>query len=189
MLLRALQVTVFKVHLKYDERAHPRRGDVVVMEYEMSMDLDKEDLLFMSRVKGKLGVIFLSDMMTADGKNLETSAYDPGELEVPQSKFNFLREVPTDHDWEMWKSFWRQHTVEKFQLHTPLGAWTSCTHRRWIWYYDEGSNSLKKKKGPDTEFYFPAGHARTRSNLQYVKVGTGQEEPTYVVENRRPCKC
>ena len=115
------------------------------------MGLDKEDLLSMSRVKGKLGVIFLSDIVTAGGKHLENFALDPEDLEVPQSKFNFPREVPTDHDWEAWKSFWRQHTVENFQLYTPLGACISCTHKRWIWYYDKGSNCAKKKKGPDTE--------------------------------------
>ena len=72
-----MQVTGFQVHLKYDELPHPRRGDVVVMEYAMNMGLDKEDLLSMSRVKGKLGVIFLSDVVTADGKHLETFAFDP----------------------------------------------------------------------------------------------------------------
>ena len=66
--LQTLQVTGFQVHLKYDELAHPRRGDVVVMEYAMSMGLDKEALLSVSRVKGKLGVIFLSDMVTAGKK-------------------------------------------------------------------------------------------------------------------------
>ena len=59
-----LQVTGFQVQLKYDELPHPRRGDVVVMEYAMIMGLDKEDLLSMSRAKGKLGVIFLSDIVT-----------------------------------------------------------------------------------------------------------------------------
>ena len=39
---------------------------LVVMKYAMSMGLDKEDLLSVSRVKGRLGVIFLSDMVTAD---------------------------------------------------------------------------------------------------------------------------
>ena len=123
MFWRTLQVTGFQVHLKCDELPHPRQGDVEVMEYAMSMGLDKEDhLLSISRVKGKLGVIFLSDMVTADGKHLETFASDPGDLEVPQSRFNFPREVPTDHDWEVWKSFWRQHKVENFQLHASLGA-------------------------------------------------------------------
>ena len=46
------------MHLKYNELPLPRRGDVVVMEYAMSMGLDKEDLLSMSRVKGKLGIVF-----------------------------------------------------------------------------------------------------------------------------------
>ena len=57
--------------------------------YAMSMGLDKEDLLYMSRVKSKVGVIFLSDMVTADRKHLETFAYDSEDLEVPQSKFRF----------------------------------------------------------------------------------------------------
>ena len=71
---------------------------MVVMEYAMNMGLDKEDLLSISRVKGKLGIIFLSDMVTADGKRLETFACDLGDLEVPQSKFSFPREVHTDRD-------------------------------------------------------------------------------------------
>ena len=73
------------------------------MEYAMSMGLDKEDLLSVSRVKCKLGVIFLSDMTTADGKHLETFTFDPKEPDVPQSKFTFPREAPTDHDWGVWK--------------------------------------------------------------------------------------
>ena len=77
MLWKTLQVTGFQVQLKYSELPLPRRGDVVVMEYAMSMGLDKEDLLSMSRVKGKLGVIFLSDMTTTDGKHLERFAIDP----------------------------------------------------------------------------------------------------------------
>ena len=90
-----MQVTGFQVHLKYSELPLPRRGDVVVMEYAMSMDLDREDILSMSRVKGKLGIIFLSDMMTADDKHLEFFALDPKEQDEPQSKFIFPREAPT----------------------------------------------------------------------------------------------
>ena len=82
--------------------------------YAINMGLDKEDLLSVSRVKGKLGVIFLSDMVTTDEKYLENFALNPGVLEVPQSKFNFPKEAPTDHDWEVWKIFWHQHTLENF---------------------------------------------------------------------------
>ena len=34
-----------------------------------------------------------------------------------------------------------------------------------------------KRSCPDTEFCFPTGNARTRSGLQYVKIGSGLEEP------------
>ena len=114
----------------------------MVMEYTMSMGLDKEDFLSMSRVKGKLNVIFLSDMTTADGKHLEQFAIDPQEQDEPQSKFTFPREVPTEQDWVVWKDFWRQHTVENFQLHTPLGAWIATTHRKWNWFYEEKTDCL-----------------------------------------------
>ena len=78
MLWRTLQVTGFQVHLKYDELLYyPRCGEMVVMEFVMSMGLDKEDLMSMSKVKGRLGVIFLSDMTTADGKHLESFGCDP----------------------------------------------------------------------------------------------------------------
>ena len=72
--------------------------------------------------KGKLGIVFLSDMTTADGKHLEVFALDPKEQDDPQGKFTFPRENPTNQNWEVWKFFWRQHTVKNFQLHTPLGA-------------------------------------------------------------------
>ena len=99
------------------------------MEFAMSMGLDKENIMSMSRVKCKLGIIFLSDMTTADGRHLKPS---PTSLlrRLSQFKFTFPREAPTDYDWEVWKNFWRQHTVENFQPHTPLGAWASTTHRR-----------------------------------------------------------
>ena len=160
MLWRTLQVTGFQLYLKYNELPHPRCGDVVVMEFAMSMGLDKEDLMSMSRVKGRLGVIFLSDMTTADGKHLEYFTCYPSEQALPQTKFTLSRDAPTDHDWEVWRNFWCQHTVENFQLHTPLGAWTPTPHRRWILFHDEETNCLKKRNGLNTDFYFPVGNEK-----------------------------
>ena len=80
------------------------------MELAMDTGLDKEDLMSVSRVKGKLGVIFLSDVTTADGKYLEEYACDPQASLSSRTKFNFPREEPTRQDWEVWRYFWRQHT-------------------------------------------------------------------------------
>ena len=75
--------------MKYDELPTPRRGDVVIMELAMETGFEKEELMSMSRVKGKLGVIFLSDITTADGKYLEKFACNPQESSEARTKFNF----------------------------------------------------------------------------------------------------
>ena len=67
----------------------------------MDKGLDKEDLLAMSRVKGKLGAIVLSDLATADGRHLETFTYQKESSMKPSSKYRFPREEPTDHDWQV----------------------------------------------------------------------------------------
>ena len=95
---------------------------MVILEFAMGGGLSKEDLLSMSRVKGKLGAIFLSDLVTADGKYMETFACQKEANERPSSKYRLPGEEPTDHDWQVWIGFWRQHTVRNFQLHTPLGG-------------------------------------------------------------------
>ena len=92
MLWRTLQVTGFQLHLKYEEIPLPRRGDVVIVEFAMEGGLSKEDLLSMSRVKGKLGAIFLSDLVTADGKHMETFVCQREANERPSSKYRFPRE-------------------------------------------------------------------------------------------------
>ena len=152
----------------------------------MSMGLDKEDLLSMSRVKGKLGAIFLSDMVTADGKHLETFACVTGDLEVPQSKFNFPREVPTDRDWEVWKTFgvntqWRTSNFTrpwepKIHAHTEdeSGITTrdsTASRRRKV----QTQNSTSQQDMPE--------HDPTCSTSRL-----GQARKS-LVENRRPCKC
>ena len=144
----------------------------------MEGGLDKEDLLAMSRVKGKLCAIFLSDLVTADGKHMETFAFQKESSVRPSSKYRFPREEPTDHDWQVWIGFWRQHTVGNFQLHTPLGGWIAPTHRQWKWFYDEENECLQKKTGLKTEHYFLVGSARTRSQNTHVKIWEGETEPS-----------
>ena len=68
--------------------------------------------------------------------------------------------------------------MENFQLHTSLGAWTSTTHRRWEWFYDEEDDCLQRKVGLETEYYFTSGIARTRSKQSCVKLCSRQDEPS-----------
>ena len=74
MFWRTLQVSGFTVHLRYTPIPLPRRRDYLIMNYAMSKGATKKDLSSMSRVRGLLCAIFVSDIVTADGKYLEEFA-------------------------------------------------------------------------------------------------------------------
>ena len=61
----------FTVDLKYKLILMSRKRDFLIMEYVRSKGASKEKLLSMSRVRGFLCTIFVSDLVTADGKYLE----------------------------------------------------------------------------------------------------------------------
>ena len=52
----------------------PRKREYLTMEYAMSKGASKEELLSMSRVRGLLCAIFVSAIVTANGKHLEEFA-------------------------------------------------------------------------------------------------------------------
>ena len=57
-------------------------------------------------------------MISADGKYLEFFVLYPTGQEVPQSKFIFPREAPTDQDWEVWIFLVPAHCGELPAAHT-----------------------------------------------------------------------
>ena len=71
------------------------------MESAMDWGLDRENFLSFSRVKRKLGALFLSSLVTADGKHLETFACQRESSTKLKSRYKFPREEPTDYDWQV----------------------------------------------------------------------------------------
>jgi hypothetical protein len=112
----------------------PRERDQVVMELIFGKVLNRKTIRSLSRCRGSLEIIFLSDMTTADGRYLEQFLFDPGS-KVAGSKYKFPRESPAKKDWDAWFNFWHNYTATGDKLHTPLGAWIAPTHRSWIWYF------------------------------------------------------
>ena len=99
MLWRTLHVCGFQLHLRYDEIPLPRSNDKVIMELAMEMNLDKEMLKSIARVRGFSNVIFLSNIVTADGKFVEEFARNKSDY-VIRSHLAFPKEDPVDSDWE-----------------------------------------------------------------------------------------
>ena len=110
----------FELHLRYDEIPIPRKRDRVIMELAMELKNDKKLLKAIARVRGFLNGIFLSDIVTADGKFIEQFAQIKSE-KLNRSKFIFPCECPSDNDWNVWTSFWKSWTRDNFELPSPLG--------------------------------------------------------------------
>ena len=90
--------------MEYKEIPYPRERDKVVMDVIVAEDLTKADICCLNRCRGFLGVIFLSDMATADWKYLKQFMFDPQENST-KSKYEFPREEPTKTDWTRWTKF------------------------------------------------------------------------------------
>ena len=170
MLWRTLQVSGFTVHLTYTPIPFLRRRDYLIMEYAMSKGATKEDLSRISRVRGLLCAIFVSDTVTAGGKYLEEFATARTHSREHTSTCKFPKEAPTQEDWITWMQFWKQHTVGNFELSTPLGKWIHPTHRERECYYDNEVSSLQQRTSSGTCFYVTApGYNRTRSGKCHTK--------------------
>ena len=144
------------VHLTYTPILFPRRRDYHIMDCVMSKGTTTEDLLSISRVRGLLCSIFVSDIVTVNGKYLKEFATTRTYSREHASIYKFPKEIPTQEDWITWRRFWKQYTVGNFELSTPLGEWIHPTHRVWEWYYDEEGSSLQQHTSSGTCFYVPA---------------------------------
>jgi hypothetical protein len=72
----------------------PQRRNFLIMDYAMNICASKEDLWSMSRVRGLLCAICVSDIVTADGKYLEESAIVRTLNREHAFKYTFPKEAP-----------------------------------------------------------------------------------------------
>jgi len=52
-------------------------------------------MMTLSRVRGSLGAMFFSDIVTADGRNVEQHATEMGKSKIVRSCYHFPREEPS----------------------------------------------------------------------------------------------
>ena len=61
---------------------------------------NQENMTSLAKIRGYLGAMFMSDIVTADGKFLKQHVTDVDCLPLKRSHYNFPREEPTQGDWE-----------------------------------------------------------------------------------------
>ena len=187
MLWRTLHVCGFELHLRYDEMTFPRRRDRIVMEMAMEMISDKNVLESIARVRGFLNVIFLSDIVTADGKFLEQFACEKTSY-LCRSKFVFPKECPSDSDWEAWCCFWSSWTVGTHELPSPLGEWISPSHRLWEWHlHDNGKIIYRNRMDGRYDKYVKTNDRGHRFHLVTMVEDRGKCSPISVKMHNGNC--
>ena len=178
MLWRSLHHFNIHLHMECATIPNPRERDQVVMELIFGNVLDKK-IRSLSRCRGSLEIIFLSDMTTANGRYLEQFVFIPGS-QVARSKYKFPQESPVKKDWDAWFNFWHDYTPTGDKLHTPLGAWLTPSHRRWIWYYNSSTNDLHRiEMGKVHHYLRTVNHRCTRSSTSYDLAWEEHLTPTF----------
>ena len=152
MLWRSLDTFNVQLHMKYHPLPFPQERNQVIAEIIL------DEIKSLSRCRGMLQWIFLSDLVTADESYLENFVFDPGPFKR-QSNYCFPREGPTQGDWDTWFNFMYNYATTGGKLKVPLGRWTHPTHRKWLWY-SSSINNLHRVEDGIVYYYLPAHSKR-----------------------------
>ena len=166
MLWRTIQWSGIEVYISDSEIPFPRENDICLMEYFYQQGCTVEDLRSLNRCRMALHLLFLSDVVTADGLHLESSMISEVNNVPIKSDYTFPPSFPSPADWRKWAAFWSRVSGPSFSTSRYLGCWTSRTHRGWKWYHDDASDTLYSY-GDILEIYHKVGPGRTRSQRLY----------------------
>jgi hypothetical protein len=148
--------------MKYPTIPYPRERDQVIMELALDRASSPSEIASINRYQGMLQCIFLSDVVTADGRYLECFVFDPGPFRR-RSSYHFPRESPSQKDWETWFEFWHSYVLTGDKLAVPLGKWINLMHRKWLWYTSPKEGLIRIEDGYVHHYLPSQGMRRTRS--------------------------
>jgi hypothetical protein len=94
MLWQLLDSFKIQLHMKHPTIPYPRERDQVIMELALDRASSPLEIATINKCQGMLQCIFLSDVVTADGRYLESFVFDPGPFRR-RSSYRFPRESPS----------------------------------------------------------------------------------------------
>lgn len=108
--------------MDYEEMPIPREGDELLTDIFIRVNPPTDVLVSLQRCRVKWESLFLSDLVTAHGRQIERRfLLPPTSNQGRLSTLNFAEERPSYADWERWATFWEQFTLPGLYLHAPLG--------------------------------------------------------------------
>jgi hypothetical protein len=127
-----------------------RRNDAFLMDiFRYSGDFSDADLRNLNAVRMYLQVATISDIASADGRQVTTEAYRAQKSTERQSKWNWIRQpVITTKQQKLWAHAVRKHltmsssTQSPLVLRTRLGPWIAPPNQTWSYYYNSNQEVL-----------------------------------------------
>ncbi len=120
-LWERLEKYKFSIHLFIPVIPFPRERDQLITDIFFKLNCETEEHQSLNRCHLKWECLFLSDIVTAGGRQLEKHMLDPPEVSADHSNYTFPREEPTAKDWQIWRQFWESYSLSGLYLHQPLG--------------------------------------------------------------------
>ena len=162
------------IYLNYDELLVPRKNGITIISLLLQHNVRGMDLRRMNRCRLTLNAIFLSDIITANGKLIEEGVYTNRIGRT--SKIRFPREQPCSTDWELWDNFWSSWTLRNNTIPSPLGSWINKSHQDWHWFINTSTNTLWECTVDGWLMYgFTQNGNNTRSNQTYTPLQLWQD--------------
>ena len=125
-----------------------READSYLMDLALAHTTSPTDLKVINACRLYLGVTFVSDISTPEGKTITRAALD-GRLDILTQHRGLIpyQRRPGPTSWTKWKKFLRSFVSSTQQRHLlqPLGKWYfggSSTYQNWLSYLDRPTSRL-----------------------------------------------
>ncbi len=174
-----LKIFIKKAYVPQPQRRH----DIALMDFFLSLKYKPAVLQTLNLCRLYLQVIFLSDITTACGTEIEDDAKQGKQFPDRVSTLRWpTQQKPPPIAWKQWRETLR-HLEAGTKLKQPLGDWISATHQRWQWFFHREEGDLYKLS-PDGWEHFPKyqrfqkRYTRASESEQYSTLSSTSDPPT-----------
>ena len=112
----------FLVYLFYPTIPLPRERDALMVDLFLAAWYSGEELHHLNCVRLYLQMLFLSDIVLANRRQVDKSYLTPPSTQVDCSRYTFPWEEPTAADWTEWMAFWTRYLTSASSSLILLGS-------------------------------------------------------------------
>ncbi len=176
------QITVKRAWKPAIQRLH----DIMLMDFFVELKYSPHQLEALNRCRIYLQVLTLSDITSADGRQIIQPVLNGDKIIDRRSTLYWpTQQRPPPNEWRLWSGA-LQHLLLNGILIKPLQDWLAPSHQSWFWYFDPTSSNLLHNPSQGTWLYSPPiqesiqrSTRRTRSRyiLKYSKASLQPTNP------------